>query len=138
MENLRIGVPTTDTYLLEKIRNFFKEAEIIIIKSIEDYLAGNMTDVDVIIGSAEEGAAWTLLYPKYKVVIPEDFNVTQTIAYGLKADDYEWKNFLDNWLYLKKESQQFNRFYKYWILGIDPALESKQCSIIKDVLHWVE
>jgi ABC-type amino acid transport substrate-binding protein len=137
IEDLRIGLRTRDTYLLSKANILFPNAEIITIETRDDILDEEKS-IDVVLCSAEDGAAWTLLHPEYNIVIPEGLNFKQTLSFGIKNEDTSWLNYLNNWIDLKKEGEQFDQFYDYWILGINPSNKSDSWSIIKDVLHWVD
>ena len=137
IRNVKLGVLTTDTYLLEKARSVFYKADFVQISSIDEIKNPDL-GLDAILTAAENGAAWTLLNPEFSIVIPEGLRFKQTVAFGIKEGENNWENYLNNWIDLKKEGYRFNQFYDYWILGLDINEENKKWSVVKDVLHWVE
>ena len=65
--SLRLGVENTPDGL-ELIQNYFPEAKIIPINSSQEQrllLESDNETVDAIFDQAEEGSAWTILYPEY-------------------------------------------------------------------------
>ena len=93
---------------------------------------------DAFLLDAEGGSAWTLLYPKYKVVVPRPKRGTLPLAYALSGRDQRFVDFINQWIAIKQASGEFNRIYNHWILGIDAEPTYPRWSIIRDVLGWVE
>ena len=92
---------------------------------------------DLLVTSAEAGAAWTLLYPEFSVINPFKKNIRVPMYY-LGAHDIEFEEFMEVWLELKKKEGVFDILYNYWILGKDEAIATPRWSIIRNVLHWVD
>jgi len=97
-----------------------------------------MADVDAIAITAERGAAWSLLYPKYSVVVPQPDVIRLPLAYPVARGDRALADFLTSWIELKKGDGTIDRLYDYWILGKDAEPRSPRRSIIRNVLHWVD
>jgi ABC-type amino acid transport substrate-binding protein len=97
-----------------------------------------MSDVDAIAMTAERGAAWSLLYPRYSVVVPQPNVIRLPLAYPVARGDQDLADFLTTWIELKKSDGTIDRLYDYWILGQDAEPRTPRWSIIRDVLHWVE
>ena len=87
---------------------------------------------------AEGGAAWTLLYPKFQVVVPLPDVAKTPLAYPVAGGDKEFADFLSQWILLKKEGLEYPMLYDHWILGQDAVPKQPRWSIIRDVLHWIE
>jgi len=133
---LKIAV-VANSFFDEKAHEFFPNATFISINSEEDFFAGKAGDSDLLVTSAETGAAWTLLYPKFSVINPFKKNIRVPMYY-LGAHDIEFEEFMEVWLELKKKEGIFDSLYNYWILGKDNEITTPRWSIIRNVLHWGE
>ena len=43
---------------------------------------------------------------------------------------------INKWIYLRKDSPNFNRKYDYWILGIGAEEKKPRWSVVRNVLGW--
>ena len=59
-------------------------------------------------------------------------------AYPLAENTQQFRNFLNEWMFLKQEQRFTHRQRQYWFLGKEYNPEAKRWSILRDVLHWVE
>ena len=92
-------------------------------------------ELDALLISAESGAAYTLLYPGFQVVVPTDLRVSLPLFYAIGTEDKEMDDFLDHWISLRKKDGTMQRFYNHWILGqIEKPAEPRWC-VIRNVLH---
>ena len=91
---------------------------------------------DALLTTAEQGSAWTLLYPHYTVVIPEESIFKDFIAYPIPKGNLEFLNYLNQWLNIVKMSDFSKKEYEYWILGQDPKAKKPRWSIMHNVLGW--
>lgn len=134
--NLKIAV-VTNSFYDEKAHEFFPNASFVSLNSEEEFFQNKAHGADLMVTSAEAGAAWTLLYPEFTVINPFKKNIRVPMYY-LGAHDIEFEEFMEVWLALKKKEGQFETLYNYWILGKDDAIKQPRWSIIRNVLHWVE
>ena len=135
---LKIGVPHVGGYFLLKLKEYLPKAEIIEVKSFQEYFETNKHQLDALLMDAEGGSAWTLRYPKFKVVIPVPDVSRIPVAYPVIRRDYEFADFLSQWIDLKKNSGEFSTLYNHWILGLSAEPKKPRWSIIRDVLGWVK
>ena len=75
---------------------------------------------EALVYSAEAGSAWTLLHPKYSVVIPQPDVVRMPIAYPVAQGNDSLRNFLNTWLEFKRRDRSLDRLYDHWVLGKSP------------------
>lgn len=135
---LTFGVRGAYEYFAAKARESLPLAKVVPIKSYRDFFENNNDEVDALVTGAEVGAAWTLLYPGYDVVVPKPVPMVVPLGYAAAHGDTEMADFLSHWIDLKKKDRTIEKLYNYWILG-QGALEKKvRWSIIRNVLHWVE
>jgi Na+/H+-dicarboxylate symporter/ABC-type amino acid transport substrate-binding protein len=122
-------------YYLNLLRRSLPRATIEIVPDIEAALAAGTIQADGIVAAAERGSAWTLLHPQYTVVVPQPGLVRIPLAYPLVRDE-AWREFVDQWIELKRKDGTLDDLYAYWILGRDPAQRQRRWSILDDVLGW--
>jgi hypothetical protein len=93
--------------------------------------------VDAIGGLSEEGAAWTLLYPRFTLVVPKPTVFTPQ-GFGVARGNQPLAQTLDAWITEEKAKGTMDALYRYWMLG-DAAKSAKppRWSVIRNVLHWV-
>jgi ABC-type amino acid transport substrate-binding protein len=138
IEKLKIGIPHVSSYFLPKVINFLPRADIIEVDSVEEYFTTNKHGLDALLFDAEGGSAWTLRYPKYKVVVPKPHISKIPMAYPVSNDDREFADFLSQWITLKKNSLESRRLYDHWILGVDAEPRHPRWSVIRNLLGWVK
>ena len=93
---------------------------------------------DALFTSAEEGSAYTLMYPRYEAVAPELPYPQLYLAYPVAKRQYEWTGFLNNWIAMEKEAGLAREEYDYWITGKTAVEKKPRWSVVRDVLHWVK
>lgn len=138
MKKLKIGLPGEADYYVEKLRQNLEFADIVELPFLRDFFEENSLKLDCLLMDAERGAAWTLLYPKFKVVVPRPMTTKLPLAYPVSSQDQRFVNFISQWIELKQNSDEFDTIYNHWILGEDAEPKYPRWSIIRDVLGWVE
>jgi Na+/H+-dicarboxylate symporter len=135
--HLRVAVPDVP-YYVDKIRELLPAASIRTFGEVKDLLSQPTPDFDAIAFPAERGSAWTLIYPKYTVVVPQPARIRVPLAYPLARHDHAMASFIDSWVELKEKDGTVASLYEYWILGRDTEPVSRRWSVIRNVLHWVD
>ncbi|MCX2983426.1 cation:dicarboxylase symporter family transporter [Halieaceae bacterium IMCC14734] len=137
---LRVGIGGSESSLTTG-RDLFPKATITPIKNMaeqESILESGAENLDVIADLAEEGAAWTLLYPAFTVVVPQPA-VKIPVAYTVARDNGDLLISLNAWLLAEKARGTIAELYNYWLLG--GAIKQERpprWSVIRNVLNWVE
>ena len=134
---LTIAVPDVP-YYVDRIREAVPDARIRTIEDIATVLASTATDVDAIALPAERGSAWTLMYPRYTVVVPAPSRIRIPLAYPLARNDQPFARFINTWLQLRMKDGTIDSLYDYWILGRSAEGPTRRWSIVRNVLHWVD
>lgn len=133
---LRVAVLRGSSYI-PLLRAYLPEAELVELDDRRAFFEGDV-GADALLTTAEQGSAWTLLFPAYAVVIPEQPIGDDFVAYPVAKGNLEFLHYVDTWLNMAKLSARADREYSLWILGKDPKLVSPRWSVIRDVLHWVD
>ena len=124
-------------YFENRIRRDLPNAKIIILKLAEEFFQGEHPVADVLVLTAEEGAAYTYRYPRF-TVIKAPIETKIPASYAVPKGDIEMMEFVSNWVELKRSEGTTDQLYQYWMLGGVTKKKEPRWSIIKDVLHWVE
>lgn len=129
----------------KQFQTYFPQAGIVSLDSISQFFSDKDTltvkdslTIDALIVSAEGGATYTMIHPDYQLANPFPYRISVPRVFLFDKPDPEFKEFVNNFIKIKKNDGTFNNLYEHWILGKDVKLHKKNWSIIKDVLHWVK
>jgi Na+/H+-dicarboxylate symporter len=136
----RLGVDGSLSSMM-MTRDLFPKATLTPIRDMTEQasiLESGARNLDAITDMAEEGGAWTLLYPAFTVVVPQPAALIP-VAYAVARDNNDLLISTNAWLQAEKSKGNIDELYSYWMLG--GATEKKRLprwSVIKDILQWVE
>jgi ABC-type amino acid transport substrate-binding protein len=135
-DSLRLAADNTPE-AMENMHNYFPEATIVLLNSSEEQrrlLESGGETVDAIFDQVEEGAAWTILYPEYSLVVPHPI-IFSPVAYSVAHSNKELLNAINTWLLIEQSNDTTNRLYRYWMLGEGSKVrEIPRWSVVRDVL----
>ena len=138
ISRLKIGIPYKADYLINKVKSYLPQAEIIAVKSPREFFKTNKQQLDALLWGAENGAAWTLLYPHFQVVVPVPDIVKIPLAYPVGGGDKAFAEFVSQWILLKKNGLEYPKLYDHWILGHGAEPKQPRWSVVRNVFKWVE
>jgi Na+/H+-dicarboxylate symporter len=135
-ERLSIGIFPATRYQRD-LRRYLPNAELDSISSPRPFFQGEL-DVDAILLSAEEAAAWTLVYPNYSVAVPfQEWGLPLACAMDISPSTLH--GYVDAWIELATRDGTVDRYFSYWIMGEDPpGRRVPRWSVVRDVLGWVD
>jgi Na+/H+-dicarboxylate symporter len=133
----RIGVPDAP-YYVALVREHLPEAKLVPHASPRAFFAGAAGELDAFVYGAEAGSAWTLVYPRYAVVVPLPNPIAVPLAYPMPRGQGEMVDFVNTWLELKRGDNTIEDLYEHWILGRATGRKGPRWSVIRDVLGWVD
>ena len=134
---IRIGLVGAPR-LSQRFLSQFPGIELVALESHLDYVSGRRGDLAGVAVVAEIGAAWTLRYPQYSVVVPYDVEIRTPLVYPVALDAVELVDFVERWVALADDDGTTDQLRDYWILGHGVKSEPPRWSVIRNVLHWVE
>jgi hypothetical protein len=108
----------------------------VIVNSAQEFFESKGETLDGFVYTAEEGSAWSLLYPEYTVVVPPP-PLSIPLTYPMARADQELVDYVNALIGLKKGDGTLKKLYDYWILGRFAANRQHRWSVIRNVLHWV-
>ncbi len=92
--------------------------------------------VDAIADLSEEGAAWTLLYPRFSLVVPKPA-IFAPLGFGVARGNQSLAQTIDAWIVAEKAKGTVDTIYRYWMLGeATKSAKPPRWSVIRNVLHW--
>lgn len=133
---MKLAVPTRDEYFLAMLAEVLPQAELVHVASARDFFDLNFQGAEVLVVFAEQGSAWTLLYPSYEVVVPKPDLLQLPVGYVVPRGDAEMLNFINRWIELKLRDGTIRTAYRYWILGEGTERRGPRWSIMRNVLGW--
>jgi len=138
MKGLRVGLPTKSPYFMRLLREQLPQATVISLTSSRLFFKDEKNTMDALVYGAEQGSAWTLVYPEFTVVVPRPIPLTAPVVFPLPLEERELTEFVNTWITLKKKDGTMNRLFAYWIQGKEAGRQEPRWSIIRNLLHWVE
>ncbi|MEE4190025.1 MAG: cation:dicarboxylase symporter family transporter [Halieaceae bacterium] len=135
---LKFGIVQRDPAFLREAQKQFPNVELVPVDSPRRFLRGNRPELDAVIYSAEGGAAWTLIYPGYAVVVPHPLEYKVPLGYPLPMEDEAWGLFVSEWTRLRQKNGTVQALFDHWISGDGADVEKQRWSVVRDVLHWVD
>jgi ABC-type amino acid transport substrate-binding protein len=135
---LRIGVPLDVTQLASAVRRYFDDSgvELAPFENPLSFLEGDGPDLDAFLMPAETGAAATLLYPEFTVVVPQPDPVQLPFAFGLPLDSSELATAVNEWIVFAQSEGKTKRAYDYWVLGRGAQEKEPRWSVARNLLGW--
>ena len=134
---ISIAVPDVP-YYIAKLRELAPRARLAIVDDVARTLERRDSGFDAFALPAERGSAWTLIHPRYSVVVPEPSPIKVPLAYPIARHDLAFASFVNTWIDLKRKDGTLDALYRYWILGQEATARRRRWSILRDVLHWTE
>jgi len=139
-DTLQIALDASDESI-SLMRDILPEATLVPIWDMVEQdrmLASGAKGIDAIADMAEEGAAWTVLYPSFNVVVPQP-TVSIPVSYAVAWGNADLLKAVNAWLVAEKARGTVDSLYDYWMLGGAAKTEGpSRWSVIRNVLGWVD
>jgi Na+/H+-dicarboxylate symporter/ABC-type amino acid transport substrate-binding protein len=129
-----VGLPHYDNL----VRSMLPDVQLIPIKSPGEFFEAPEGWHDALLLSAEGGSAWTLLFPRFSVVVPRPNVVAVPIAFATPRSTPELHDYVSTWVALKRQDGVVRYLYDFWILGRGAQSTEPRWSVIRNVLGWVD
>ena len=120
------------------VRAALPNVELIRIGSPREFFEAPQGRFDALLATAEGGSAWTLIYPRFSVVVPRPNVVTGPIAFATPRTAPEIYDYVSTWIELKRHDGSVRHLYDFWILGRGAESTTPRWSVIRNVLGWVD
>ncbi|QDV44394.1 Cyclohexadienyl dehydratase precursor [Stieleria neptunia] len=137
LDDLQIGFADLSRGFVNRIEAALPDATLVEIPDNRDYFNGQHPDLDALLISAESGSAFTLMYPRFEVVIPNELNASLPLFYAVGNRDAQLRDFLEYWVGLRKKDGTAQDYYNHWVLGKTNGKNEPRWSILRDYLGWI-
>lgn len=134
-DDLRIAISAA-SYYEDLLHTLLPGATMARIASPRAYFRAEGGEYDALAFAAETGSAWTLVYPRFSVVVPQPGEVTVPVAYPMPLGEDELVRYVDAFLALKSKDGTMDRLFEHWFEGKSPETRSERWSVIHNVLGW--
>ncbi len=130
------GNPVTRGFLLQTLP---KAMPVVFKDNAElDHLSQeNPLQADALLMPAEEGAAWTIRYPRFNLVTPFPIRWA-SFGYVARLGDERLLTFFNAWLVNARGDGTISALYRHWMLGEIGTSRPPRWSIARDVLGWFD
>jgi len=136
LDELKIGFVDLSQGFVDRLRRFLPNAELVELPTNRAFFAHAHKELDALLISAESGAAFTLFYPEFEVVVPDGPRVSLPLVYAIGARDEEMGDFIDHWIELRTADGTAQDNYDHWILGKSQQAKEPRWSVLRNVLGW--
>lgn len=137
-DSFRLSAENTP-WAVERAKSVFPNATLVLFKSNEEkrkILGSHNETVDAILDKSEEGAAWTVLYPRYTMVVPTPVTFIP-VAYAVAPSNDQLLKAVNHWLKIEQANNKVDQLYRYWMLGEGAKKRvAPRWSVARDVLGW--
>ena len=137
LDDLRIGFVDLSRGFVNRIETELPDATLVEIADNRDFFNGNHPDLDALLISAESGAAFTLMYPRFEVIIPNELKASLPLFYAVGNRDAQMRDFLEYWVGLRQKDGTAQDYYDHWVLGKTNGENEPRWSILRDYLGWI-
>jgi Na+/H+-dicarboxylate symporter len=136
--SVTIGLASERRDVEEMLREYLTGVELhfVALGSPKEFFSGRHPEVDAYATLAQVGAAWSLIYPEYSVVVPQPNPLKLPAGIAMRKGDRDLADFVNAWLVIRKSSGALDRAYSYWVLGKGAEERHRRWSIMRDVLGW--
>jgi len=139
MDSPRVGVSQFAEAVRERARELVPNATVVELQSPREFFEHKGVRIDALLIDAESGSAWTLLYPEYQVVIPDEMKTRRLpVVCPVGGGDTDFATIINRWISLRKYDGTLDALYDYWILGRTRQKDGRRWCIARDVLGWLE
>ena len=136
-ETLRLALPEVQ-YYKAWVSDRVPKAEFTTVDSPREFFESSGAEFDALVYPAESGAAWSLIYPSYTAVVPEQFVTKIPLAYAVQLRNSHMLRLVNTWLELKQRDGTIQRAFDYWILGRGATPDVPRWSVVRNLLGWVD
>jgi Na+/H+-dicarboxylate symporter/ABC-type amino acid transport substrate-binding protein len=133
IKDFKIAVLDGSAYQDEMIK-LSKNLHFVKLEKVDDFYTDKV-HADVMLTSAEQGAAYCMLYPKFDVIVPKPDIHKNTFAYVIAKHDLAFSKYLNEWLAIKRDQGIIDQLKAYWIYGRNIEYHKPRWNIWDNLLN---
>ncbi len=119
-------------------RAMIPDSKIAVINNYQDFVTQYPNDI--LLRGEFQQISWSLIHPKYTVVLPDPQISTDIFGYATVQGADKLLCYLNLWLDLKKNEKLISEQYNIWVLGQTDisSTPERRWSIARDVFGWTD
>ncbi|MCP5204959.1 MAG: cation:dicarboxylase symporter family transporter [Pseudomonadales bacterium] len=135
---LKIGVPLDASQIRTAMERYFggSDTEFVVVEFWQPFFEGRHPEVDAFLMPAENASGWSLLHPRYTVVVPQPDPVHIPSAFGMARDAGELVDMINEWVIFADSAGLIEERHRYWVKGEGMTETAPRWSILRNVLGW--
>ena len=130
LKDVHIGVRRGSSFAA-RINHLFPDFKVTELDSEADFFNFPEFGQQVLLTSAEAGAAWTLLNPDYDVVTPFSAHQGAPLVIAVGGKDLMLEHFISTWIKLKQTDGTIDTLFRHWIQGENTQQQEPRWSLLK-------
>jgi ABC-type amino acid transport substrate-binding protein len=123
-------------YYERLLGSLLPRARVVRVASPRSYFVGDASESDAFVTAAEAGAAWTLVYPRFAVAVPQPDPIAVPMAYPMPRGEPALADYVDAFIALRRKDGTIRELAAYWFEGKGKPAASPRWSLVHDVLGW--
>ena len=136
-EDLTVAL-TGARYFDSLLGELLPDAKIVQLPSVRNYFTGKGSGADALVTAAEAGSAWTLVYPRFSVAVPQPGRIRVPMGYGMPLGEDALASYVDAFIQLKTKDGTTRALFEHWFEGKGRNAGAVRWSVIRDILHWLD
>jgi len=136
-QDLVLGIGP-DAYYRARVESLLPDAEIVALDSPRVFFRGDPERVHALVMAAENGSAWTLVYPSFSVAVPLPERIAVPVGYAMPRGATSLHAYVDAFVNLKVKDGTTQRLFAHWFEGRTSERKRPRWSVARDVLGWFE
>ena len=134
-KDLHLAAPAIPRFL-DMVARRLPNAKVTPIDSNRVFFRAEPGTFDGLLFAAEPGSAWTMVYPRFTVTVPDPGRVKIPLAYAMPLGQPELVAYVNTWLETERLAGTLDQLFEHWILGRAARERARRWSVLDDVLGW--
>ncbi|WP_440053450.1 cation:dicarboxylate symporter family transporter [Pseudoalteromonas sp. T1lg65] len=118
--------------ILKQLAQQNPQVEITQLANLQQYF-NNPEQYDALVISAEAGFAWSMFYPEFGVVVPEQASLRYPVGFATAKHNLDLLSYVNTWLSIQQTNGEIDRTYNYWILGKGSVQKQTRWSLMDEL-----
>ena len=133
---LRVAVLRVPEWV-SRVRGLLPRAEVVSVGSITEFVTAPPGRFDAMYTGYERGTVYSLLYPQFSAVVPDEGLGSVPLAFTTPPDESRLLEFVDAWVEDARASGLLDQKLEYWVHGSGARAElGPRWSVGRNVLGW--
>ncbi|MBE0370905.1 cation:dicarboxylate symporter family transporter [Pseudoalteromonas aurantia] len=115
--------------ILNKVTKQYPNIHFSELNNLKQYFTDS-NNFDALVISAEAGFAWSMFYPEFGVIVPQEGSIKYPVGFAIAKRNLDLLSYINSWLDIQKANGKVHDAYNYWILGLGGQKKDTRWSLI--------